>query len=265
MKKNLFFVIAMLIATGMSAQLYVGAKLGYGFGAQKTAFGTKQADKSQSNIYGTLGQGIPLGLKVGYFFNDNLGVELGMNYFMSSTLTKADVNMTGYTQNTTVKSTQIRLMPTLVYKTDMGVYGRFGMLVPVGGSTIATSKFVTGGATTDIEQSFSGSFSIGFVSSLGYEFALNDNIKLFGEVEYVGLQIKGKSASMTKYTVNGTDKLASIPTYSKETNYVDELTSSSNNNTYNPAPDMSKAADELNSTSGYSAVRINIGISYYFN
>ncbi len=265
MRKNLLFVIAMLFATGLSAQLYVGAKLGYGFGAQKTAFGNTQTATSNTNIYASLGQGIPLGLKVGYFFNDNLGIELGMNYFLGTEQTVADVNMTGYTNNTTAKSNQIRLLPALVYKTDMGLYGRFGMVVPVGGSTTINSTEVTGNTTTESELLAKGSLSFGFVGSLGYEYELSDNLKLFGELEYVGLSIKSKSRELTSYEVNGSDQLAAVPEYSKMINYVDELDANSNNTAYNSNPDMTKAQDDLANYTGYSSFRINIGVSFYFN
>lgn len=265
MRKNLLFVIAMLFATGLSAQLYVGAKLGYGFGAQKTAFGSTMTATSDANIYASMGQGIPVGLKVGYFFNDNLGVELGMNYFLGAEQTMADVTMTGYTNNATAKSNQIRLLPALVYKTDMGLYGRFGMVVPVGGSTVVKSTEVMGATTTETELLAKGSMSFGFVGSLGYEFELSDNLKLFGELEYVGLSIKSKSLEMTSYKVNGTDQLAAVPEYNKMTNYVDELTSSSNNSSYNQNVDPTKAKDDLADYSGYSAFRINFGVSFYFN
>ena len=265
MRKNLLIVVAMLFATGLSAQLYVGAKLGYGFGAQKTAFGSTVTATSEANIYASMGQGIPVGLKVGYFFNDNLGVELGMNYFLGSEQTIADVSMTGYTNNATAKSNQIRLLPALVYKTDMGIYGRFGMVVPVGGSTVVKQTEVMGATTTEIEMLASGAMSFGFVGSLGYEYELSDNLKLFGELEYVGLSIKAKSSEVTAYSVNGTDQLAAMPDYAKLTNYVDELTTSSNNANYNPNPDMTKAMDDLADYSGYSAFRINVGVSFYFN
>lgn len=265
MRKNLLFVVAMLFATGLSAQLYVGAKLGYGFGAQKTAFGSTMTATSETNIYATLGQGIPVGLKVGYFFNDNLGVELGMNYFLGAEQTAADVSMTGYTYNAVAKSNQIRLLPALVYKTDMGLYGRFGMVLPVGGSTVINTTEVLGATTTEVEMVSKGAMSFGFVGSLGYEFELSDNLKLFGELEYVGLSIKTKSREITAYSVNGTDQLSALPEINKMTNYVDELTSSSNNGSYNTTPDATKPMDDLASYSGYSAFRINVGVSFYFN
>jgi opacity protein-like surface antigen len=268
MKKSLLMFIAIFIAGSMSAQFYAGVKLGYGFGAQKSDIGSTVTNTSTANIWGSLGQGFTPGLKLGYFFNDNLGVEMQINYFMGAKLTVADVDMTGYTNLTTAQSSQLRLIPALVYKTDMGVYGRFGMVIPASGKTIIEKEEVsmaTGtSVTTNVTQEFHGSFAMGFAGAFGYEFELSDNLKLFGELEYIGLSIKGKTSEVTTYTVNGADQLPAMTSYQKEANYVDELNASSNNGSYNTSPDMAKAKDVLRSSAGYSSFRINFGISMYF-
>ena len=269
MKKNLLMIIAMFIATGLSAQFYAGVKLGYGFGAQKTAFGTTQTDNSQENIWGSVGQGFTPGLKVGFFFNDNIGIEMQMNYFMGATITAADVNMTGYTNSTTAQSSQFRLIPALVYKTDLGLYGRFGMVLPVTGKTIVEQTEVTdmgGGVTVtqEVIQELKGAFSMGFAGAIGYEFEISDALMFFGEFEYIGLNIKGNTATVTQYNVNGADQLAAMTTYQKETTYVDMLDATSNNGAYNATPDMAVARDAMRSSSGYSSFRINVGVSMYF-
>jgi len=263
MKKNLLIVVAIFLATSLSAQLYVGGKLGYGFGAQKTDFGFTQTVSNETVIWGSLGQGFAPGLKVGYFFNDNLGFELGINYLMGATITAADVNITGYTNLTEAKTTQIRLLPQLVYKTDMGVYGRFGMLLPVSGATYVSQTKVSGAVTTVSEIEYHGTISLGFAGALGYEFELSDNLKLFGEMEYNGLTIRGKTATVTKYEVNGTDMLSALTTIQKETVFVDELTATSNNPSYNSNADATKALDDIRSSNGYSGFFINVGIHYY--
>ena len=268
MKKNLLLVVALFLATTMSAQLYVGGRLGYGIGAQKYVVGTKATDDSKENIWGSMGQGLPLGIKVGYFFNDNLGFELGINYWMGAEQTAADVSLSsGYTNNITAKSSQLRLMPQLVYKTDMGVYGRFGMVIPVTGSTVVTSKTVTptlaGPMTIEAEKSYKGSFAIGFASAMGYAYELNDNMQLFGEVEYIALTIKGKTSEITALSVNGADQLTAMTTIQKETNYVDELTKDSNTAS-NPNVDASKPLDALRTSTVYSSLRFNVGVTYAF-
>ncbi|MCK5846916.1 MAG: outer membrane beta-barrel protein [Bacteroidales bacterium] len=272
MKKNLLFVVAIFLATTMSAQLYVGAKLGYGLGANKYEAGTIMTDNSQSIEWGSMGQGLQLGAKVGYFFSDNLGFELGIDYFMSAEGVIGDVELTMapgmvYSNDVTAKSNQLRLVPQLVMKSDMGVYSRFGIIVPVMGKTVVTKKEVTPGASTttaDVEMEFKGKFSIGFAGALGYEYALSDNLNLFGELQYTGLTIRGSSSEVTKYSVNGADQLPGMTTIQKETTFVDELDASSNNGSYNTSPDASKPLDDLRSSTVYSSYGFNIGVNFAF-
>jgi len=281
MKRNLLLLVAIFIAGSMSAQLYVGARVGYGFGAQKYAVGYTQTDDSRENIWGSMGQGLPMGLKLGYYFNDNLGIELGVNYWIGAEQTAADISaksydiglglpVTEFTNITTAKSSQLRILPQLVYKSDMGIYGRFGMVIPVSGKTIVSSttefKLPVSGTPMKIEKEtqYKGTFAIGFAGAFGYAYELSDNMHLFGEMEYISLTIKGKTSEITKSSTDGKDQLPSMDTYDKQTNYVDELNSSSNNGAYNNNPDMTKAQDELRTSTVYSSLRFNVGITMAF-
>ncbi len=269
MRKNVLLILVMFIAGSLSAQLYVGGKLGYNFGAQKTAFTTTAADfKSIDVNFASLGQGLVPGLKVGYFLNDNWGVELGFDYFMGSVIS---YNVVGfhplagsYLTTIELQSTQIRLSPQLVYKSDMGMYGRFGMMLPVSGKTTANTTSVIGTKTYVKNMENKGTFSLGFTAALGYEYELSDALKLFGEFQYTGLAIKSKSSLVTEYTIDGADQLGGMTTYQKETVSVDVLNASSNNTTYNTSADMSKAQDVLRTSSNYSAFGINIGVNFAF-
>ena len=280
MKRNLLLLVAIFIAGSMSAQLYVGARVGYGFGAQKYAVGFTQTDDYKENIWGSMGQGLPMGLKVGYYFNDNLGIELGINYWIGAEQTAADVNVSAYplspgvyatdfTNVTTAKSSQLRMMPQLVYKSDMGIYGRFGMVIPVSGKTIVSSttefKMPLSGDPMKMEEEteYKGTFAIGFAGAFGYAYELSDNMHLFGEMEYISLTIKGKTSEITKSSTNDQDQLPSMSTYEKQTNYVDKLDKDSNvlgGTNY----DKSKPLDKLRTSTVYSSLRFNVGITMAF-
>jgi opacity protein-like surface antigen len=264
MKKNVLFIIALFVATSMSAQFYIGAKVGYGFGAQKTDIGTTLTDNSEANIWGSLGQGFTPGLKVGYFFNDNLGIELGINYLIGAKITGLDRKTTGVTILAEAKTTQFRLLPALVYKTDMGIYGRFGLSLPVAGNTTITTEANGLGGPNTTEHSvevIKGKFTIGFAGAMGYAFELNENLHLFGELEYIGQNIRAKTSEITEWTRNGVDQVANADVYDIQTNYVDELDASSNTGA---SPDKTKPEDVLGSVNGYSSFRINIGITMSF-
>jgi len=266
MKRNLLLVIALFVATTMSAQFYAGLGLGYGMGASKRVNGTKTDGTVQTNIYGSYGQGFNTTLKLGFMFNDNMGLELGVSYLFGAEQTKGESE--NYLK--TAKSNGLRLMPQLVYRLDNGFYGRFGVIIPVMGKTVITEKNdklqVAPGVfmTMENEMETHGTFSIGFAGAIGYNFALNDNMNLFGEIEYIGLSIKSGSAEYTKYEVGGKDQLPNIDTGKKEFTFLDEVDNSSDNTFSNPKWDKDQATVMLKQKAPFSSFGLNIGITMAF-
>jgi len=263
MKKNLLLIIALFVATTMSAQFYAGLGLGYGLGASKRVNGTKVDGTTTTNIYGSYGQGFNTTLKLGYMFNDNMGVELGVSYLFGAAQTKDDHK--DYLE--TAKSNGLRLMPQLVYKLDNGFYGRFGVILPVMGKTVITETdddFMSLGIKKETEMETHGSFSIGFAGAIGYNYELSDNMNLFGEIEYIGLSIKSGSAKYTKYEVGGKDQLPNLKTGQKEFTFLDEVDDSSDNTFSNPKWDPNKASVMLRQKAPFSSFGLNIGITMTF-
>jgi len=264
MKKNLLLIIALFVATTMSAQFYAGLGLGYGMGASKRANGVEYSGTNnsvQTNIYGSYGQGFNTTLKLGFMFNDNMGLELGVSYLFGAAQTKVKTA----TSLLEAKSNGLRLMPQLVYRLDNGFYGRFGIIIPVLGKTVATGHDdkwsplpgVVPAAERDYEIETHGSFSIGFAGAIGYNYALSDNMNLFGEIEYIGLSIKSGTATITKYDFGGKDQLENMKTFQKETEYVDEIDAST-------TQDPEKPSQALKQKAPFSSFGLNIGITMTF-
>jgi len=259
MKKNLLLIIALFVATSMSAQFYAGLGLGYGLGASKRANGIEYSGTNnaiQTNIYGSYGQGFNTTLKLGFMFNDNMGLELGVSYLFGASQT---VLKSG-TELIEAKSDGLRLMPQLVYRLDNGFYGRFGVIIPVLGKTTVTGHDDNGfgpGVKTEFVRETHGSFSIGFAGAIGYNYTLSDNMNLFCELEYIGLSIKSSTATVTQYDVNGTSILDKLPTSSKEIEYVDEIDTST-------IPDSTKASQQLKQKAPFSSFGLNVGITMTF-
>ncbi len=140
------------------------------------------------------------------------------------------------------------------------------MVLPVAGSTVTrTETTPIIGAASSSEMESKGAFSLGFQGALGLGYNLSEKLSLFGELSHVSLKIKGKSSSVTENISGGVDVLGLMDTYDKETVFVDELNSSSNNSSYNPNPvNTGSAREELASTSNYNALFINIGVKFNF-
>lgn len=267
MKKNLLLALLLVSAMGLSAQMYVGLGFGYHMAAQDRALGTSYATNGDaSNIYGSMGQGVIPALKFGYMLDDNWGIEFGFSYLMGGEQTVyEDLQPSmydSYTEKITAVSNMIRLSPQLVFKTEMGIYFRAGLIIPVGGKTMVSRtvdvEFNGTTSNTSVEIENHGAFTAGFDGAIGYGFSLNDNMTIFGELEYVGLRIYGATATVTKYEVDGKDKLPDLKTIQIETEYVDEVLTTDNTSEDEPFKD-------LKSSSPYSSLGINFGIIYHFN
>ena len=274
MKKGLLLVAVLLGAGAVSAQnLYVGLQTGYGFSTPSDVVGTttvvsSTGDQTNANIYGTYGGGTNIGLNVGYNFSEYFGAELGFSYFLGSSVTSTDVTVPTGTATLMASSNQMRLTPLLVVSTggDVALYGKGGLVLPVGGSTTAEYRDNTNPMAGEVQQDFEskGALSLGFTGALGVRFNMASNLSFFGELSAVNLRIKSATRTMTKYSVDGSDLLGSVDTYDKETVYVDELGPNSNNTSYNSDASENSAREDLATKTNFNGMFINIGVSYNF-
>ncbi len=273
MKKGLLLGALLLGAGAVSAQnLYVGLQGGYGIGTPSEVVGTTTvvtaSGQTETNSYGTFGEGANIGLNVGYMFSEHVGAELGFNYFLGSTVESNNTTVPTGTVTVNSKSTQFRLAPSLVVTTggDFALYGKGGLVLPVGGSTVTEYRDSgTNPLVGSVEQDFEskGAMSIGFQGAMGVSYNLSDKLSLFGELGAVNLRIKGDTRSVTAYRVDGTDQMSNLDTYDKETVYVEELGPNSNNSAYNlTSVDENKAKEELSNSTNYNAMFISIGVKF---
>ncbi len=267
MKKLLLLSAAIVIASSLSAQFYAGFGAGYSMGASKRANGVQyDSEATQTNIYGSYGQGLNLNLKLGYMFNDNIGFELGTSYLLGATQTKHDASTSigdpaGYMIPAgTVKATSngLRLSPQLLLKTESGLYSRVGIIIPVMGKTVVEYDLnVALNTQLTATEEYHGSFSMGIIGAIGYSYAFADNMDLFAELEYIGMSIKSGTAEYTKYEMNGTDQLEKMTTSAKETEFVDEVKATDNTSTDEPTKELRQEAP-------FSSFGLNIGIVMKF-
>jgi len=292
MKKYLFLLVAIAMATSASAQFYASATGGYAIGSAGVLMGTSlNAGQTEAkNHYGSYGEGANYQIRTGYMFDDTFGVELGVGY-----LHGADQNVSSYVQDGTGAITETTnaiaygraygLTASLVYKFTKNIYGRFGALTKIGGKTVAefTKKTSTpfGPIVAVGKQDFHGRFPLGFNGALGYKYKLSNHFNLFTELEYLGLKVtrdysEFKSLSITAPAIPANALGAGSPAMPSQTwnlgdtplvhpvfgtiaapnkiTYVDALSTSNT--------DPSKALSE---TVPYSSFGINFGITYTFS
>ena len=263
MTMGAFFALSVASAQGG----YVSLSAGYAGGTSNEVLGMEYDVSSataftQKNITGTNGSGIPITLAGGFMFSENIGVELGVNYFMGSeVISDKTTTFFGDESTTSSQGTQIRVLPQLVLSTgsasSLEVYSKLGLVLPVGGSTEFKVDAISGGMPVNIEGTTTGSFSLGYTASAGASFGLSDNLSLFGELQYVGLRMKSDTRTITSYSFNGTDILESFDTDFKETVSVEELNQDSNS-------DDDKPTEVLSNTSNFNSLGFNLGVKFKF-
>lgn len=308
MKKFVFSAAVLMATFGASAQGFYGdINVGYGFGApgrlhnDGTGLGTTShtdivngvQTTTRKAINGGVGGGINIQLTPGYMFNDHIGVELGLNYYLgnnvlvqegTSSLTQTNVNINAMEWNSGsahAKSGQFRILPTLVLSTGasnkVSGYAKLGLVLPIAGSTTLTSttvdKEITGvnlngpiieTETVESEMKIKGAFTVGFKGAAGVNFMVSDKIGIFAEAFFTNLHISRKSAEVTQYTVNGADRLGQMTNYAKEVEYVTELNASSNNFGYNASSNLNNARQELTSGNNYNQIGVAVGVKFNF-
>ena len=276
MKKITLMVASVTLGfTAMSQGFYGALNVGYGFSTPSQVIGTDYVvsatgAETESNIYGTYGAGINIGLTPGYMITEHFGVELGLNYFMG---TNVDVNKvrTPFGESlASLHSSQFRLLPSLVVSsggTKFSVYAKAGLVLPVFGTTflkVEDSGVFGPGSGYTRETETKGAFSLGFNGAIGVNYGISDKLSVFGELSGMNLHINAKEREVTTATNNGVDMMSALTTYDKNISYVDELTPSSNNAGYNVNYTEDQPQEVLRTRNNFSALFINLGVKYAF-
>jgi hypothetical protein len=256
-----------------SAQFNLGISAGYGLGSPGHVMGTSTtisgSSYSEKNIYGTLGSGVQANLTPGYMFGEHFGIELGLNGFFGAKTTIDEASLPSGDYQHTQSSNQFRITPALVIKSGgekISVYARAGLLLPLMGSVKSEIIDNTNpAAQTIMKLKTSGKVSLGYTGAVGLNVHFGKKFGFFAEVGANSMRVKSKETELDMYTVNGNDMLGNVPTYSKETKYVDELTNSSNNVSVNPTgTNPNSAKEDLRQVANFSNFFVQVGVKLTF-
>ncbi len=273
MKKIILPVLAVMTLGVASAQFNLGVSVGYGLGSPGHVLGTEDQYSASGltnskAIYGTLGNGLQANLIPGYMFGEHFGIELGLNGFFGSETTISKENHPAGTATETMKSSQFRITPAFYIKSGgekISVYARTGLLIPILGSVkYESNDNSTPGLSVMRASTTTGTVALGYTGAFGLNVHFGKKFGFFAELGANSLRVKSKATEVTEYSVNGTDALGSVPTYSKEIEYVDELNSSSNNFATNPNASMTSAREELREIANFSSFFIQVGVKLTF-
>lgn len=246
--------------------------------------------KPVNNGYATGGT---LSLFGGYMINPYFGIEMGLTYLWGSTFTadaKSDDNALlgkGAMLSTRTNSSGLSLMPGFYLRAarpsaKVAPYGRFALSLPVYGQTnhslvINANSPILGITEAKIDVKTQSTISLGVNGGIGINYTPIPILSVFGEMNAQYLFVRPQVSKLTKYdlTTNGvkTDALAGFTTYSLETEFVDQLTKSSNTEVFGkvhspgitPDPgvsyvDENKPRQELRQSANFCAIGFSVGV-----
>lgn len=281
MKQRVILLVGILISTMSYAQFEISAGTGYAIGSAEMKLGTETTTTSVENTYGSYGEGVNFQLRGTYFFNEKVGLDLGVGYLNGADHTINKTTVPGVVEvDAIARGRAFGATVAVAYKFTDNFYGRVGALLKVAGKTeavVSNKTFFTkeqsdaqnlpeGSYTqTDYVEDYHGKFPLGFVGALGYKFPIDNNFSIYVEAEYYGVSLKRKDSELQEFNTDivqpdGTIAQKSLysldnlpPGFVKKTNYVDELR---NDNT-----DPSK---KLSQKVPYSSFGFNVGVTYKF-
>lgn len=274
MKKITLPLFSLLLICGsLHAQdTYLRPYLGYGLGVP----GTQAYEYEESSVGYTdrsvivgLARGLRIGAAYGYFFNENMALELNLNYQnnfgqgveSSSSFRDFDNNGNSFTNvtnfTTTLNSYSISFAPLLHFQMrnqNLKPFMSIGPNVLLAG--LSTTEMAEGNNTsTEMVTQFNAAISVGVLGNLGVEIPLSEKINLSVGVQYQMGFFSPNSAEVTEYKVNGTDELNSLPTAAKETNFEKEV-SELDDEPFDP----DQPSTELKTRLDFSAISLVVGI-----
>ena len=235
MKPYRILIIGLLL-TAMSAQaqkIYIRGGLGAAVTTAADIIGNydETSDSSYQNSFKKrgLGSGLPFVLAAGYKLNANFGFELGIDYFYGF-LAKANWNTGMYSTEAKSNGQMLSLVPAVFVAIPLDKihpYARLGLKLGVVNSVVTKVHEKSDWAQpADIEWIIKeyGGIAIGVQSALGANYALNDNISLFGEIQLDGISYAPKHGKFTEYTENGVDVMSSRSVRENNWDYVKSWT-----------------------------------------
>ena len=231
----MFFMNNILFSQGF----YVKAGAGYNLGFPQATLGDNYSIEDYSSNYivtdksiqGTFAEGVRFDGAIGYLWK-TFGFEIGV-----SSMPKSNLEMTSiykYTPSSTYeevsnyKPSLLTFTPSIVFITDIGIYGRAGIIIgfPAMDYTYKyTNSYsnTTLNTTSEIQSTFSGDMALGFSGAIGWMIG-SGNIKFYIEAEMDQLNWAPTRIEATAYTVNGVDHLSMLTTSQRICNYVDSFT-----------------------------------------
>jgi hypothetical protein len=275
----LLTLIACIFAGSANAQKYyarLGVGVGLGLAYYDGQFGDRTIDGSSSDVTNSksmsLGSGVNVNLGLGYMFSKYVGVDLGFNEFIGfGAKSKYNVTQGSYSQQYDDKyaAMMFQIIPALVITPGLdkiNPYGRFGVII---GAYSKTNYSYTNtrnsipelkATNTTVEKYKDkdyGGLALGFSAAIGADYALNDKLSFYAEINLNGVNYSPKKGKVVEWTIDGVDQIPLSTTKDLEWEYVKSLDNTENIPDSSPDKYLKEAA--LLTNAG-----ISIGVKFKF-
>jgi len=227
MKKHISLCFLCCCLSGLShAQIYLKGYTGYALsmGNEKLTLTEIVNNKRNESAYQLkLGQGINLGLSIGYALNKNIAFEITGNtqlfskFSYSNNFTYYDPegnywwSYKGFFGDLEYSSTMFQVSPQVVFKSDP--YNQCTFYLKAGPNFMhVTHKRTTRTLYNSILSTteYSGNINTGIQYSFGTEYKLSKNICVFAELTTVNLRYTFKRGKILRFEIDGEDSLSEL-------------------------------------------------------
>lgn len=236
MSRKKIFASMILLFLGTTAVLsqgmFVTVNGGYGLGAETQSIGTNitltATSGSLEGVYGSYGEGLKAGASAGYMFTENFGVELGFSYWFPKSIEWG----LRYTLSTsTVKTTASGFVavPSVVISAGtnaLNPYARVGLVLGIP-SLKEEIRVLEPGDNWEFNREMKGGLALGYSGALGINIPAGGGVDFFAEAVLYSLTYSPSSYEVTRYIVNGVDRLPSLQ--GKTVDYRETVSSTDQN------------------------------------
>jgi hypothetical protein len=269
-------MVFMVAHSSKGQNFYVKFSGGYGLGSSPDAFGMNNSSQTgnletNTKVNLTLGTGVNVAGTLGYSFNENIGTELGVSYFMgssSSFKSSYSGSFSSESYSAELSGKMLMVVPSLVLSHTFNrikPYAKFGLIVGLGSATIKNDYEEVDISNNDKDYGstttkLSGGLALGLNSAIGISYEINDRISLFGELQNVNLNYSPKQGEVTKSSLNGVDNLSTLKPREIKTEFTDSYTIDRSQN-----PDENAPSKEISPNLPFSNIGFNLGITINLN
>jgi hypothetical protein len=224
-------------------------------------------------VKGSYGAGWNASGAFGYKLSEHIGLELGISYLAgkeystqsSFTDRSLDVLRSSSQETETSKSRAILFTPAIKFLTQKREFTPYFLIGPVLGKinyhrSLERSTEEAGSVNSEFRNTrFRGGISLGLRGAVGATIVLNKKISLFSEITFIGMNYYPEEGEITRYTINGEDKLSTLTGNVRKTIYADKIENDSRETTIENSPGKSlRFPVAMSSVSGNVGVVVNL-------